>query len=113
MIEIVNDPESDNEEVAAVDWVWKYSEYIPWAKAKNIEEVEKYGFDITKADKIFDMLLNEGLLKLYAYHRIPSEEELKKMVYCKFHNATSHNTNDCKVFRQQLQSAIEQGRIKF
>jgi len=44
---------------------------------------------------------------------IPSAEELKKMKYCKWHNATSHSTNGCKVFRQQLQSAIESGRIKF
>jgi len=44
---------------------------------------------------------------------IPSAEELKRMKYCKWHNATSHDTNECKVFRQQLQSAIESGRIKF
>ena len=25
----------------------------------------------------------------------------------------SHDTNECKVFRQQIQSAIEQGRLKF
>jgi hypothetical protein len=25
----------------------------------------------------------------------------------------SHNTNECKAFHQQIQSAIEQGRIKF
>lgn len=35
------------------------------------------------------------------------------MRYCKWHNATPHNTYDCKVFRQQIQVAIEQGRIKF
>jgi hypothetical protein len=35
------------------------------------------------------------------------------MKYCKWHNATSHDTNDCKIFRQQIQSAIEQGRLKF
>jgi hypothetical protein len=44
---------------------------------------------------------------------IPSAEELKKILYYKWHNATSHSTNECKVFRQQLQSAIESGRIKF
>jgi len=44
---------------------------------------------------------------------IPSTEELKKIKYCKWHNATSHSTNECKVFWQQLQSAIETGRIKF
>ena len=44
---------------------------------------------------------------------ISPAEELKKIKYCKWHNATSHNTNECKVFRQQLQSAIESVRIKF
>ena len=44
---------------------------------------------------------------------IPSAEELKKIKYCKWHNATSHSINECKVFRQQLQSAIESRRIKF
>ena len=28
------------------------------------KEPEKYGFDITKADKIFDLLLSEGRIKL-------------------------------------------------
>jgi hypothetical protein len=37
---------------------------------------------------------------------------LKKIKYCKWH-ATSHSTNDCKIFRQQIQTAIEQGRLKF
>ena len=35
------------------------------------------------------------------------------MKYCKWHNATSHNTNECKVFRQQIQLAFEQGKLKF
>jgi len=46
-------------------------------------------------------------------HVIPLAEMLKKIKYCKWHNATSHRTNGCKVFRQQLQSAIEYRRIKF
>ena len=77
------------------------------------KEPESYGFDVTKADKIFDLLLSEGLIKLKPYHKIPSEEELKHMKYCKWHNATSHDTNECKVFRQQIQMAFEQGRLKF
>jgi len=76
-------------------------------------EPENFAFDITKADRIFDFLLQEGQIKLSPNHVIPSAEELKKMKYCKWHNAKSHNTNECKVFRQQLQSAIESGRIKF
>jgi hypothetical protein len=58
-------------------------------------------------------LLQEGQIKLSPNHVIPSAEELKKILYYKWHNATSHSTNECKVFRQQLQSAIESGRIKF
>ena len=77
------------------------------------KEPKKFAFDITKADRIFDFLLQEGQIKLSPNHVIPSVEELKKIKYCKWHNATSHSTNECKVFRQQLQSAIESGRIKF
>ena len=91
-----------------------------WVKTKKPvscpygkREPEKFGFDITKADKIFDLLLAEGQLRLQPHHKIPSAEELKKMNYCKWHNATSHDTNDCKGFRQQIQIAIEQGRLKF
>ena len=35
------------------------------------------------------------------------------MKYCKWHNAMSHDTNECKVFWQQIQMAFEQGRLKF
>jgi hypothetical protein len=34
------------------------------------------------------------------------------MKYCKWHNATFRDTNDCKIFRRQIQSAIEQGKLK-
>jgi len=77
------------------------------------KEPEKFVFDITKANRIFDFLLQEGQIKFSPNHVIPSAEELKRMKYCKWHNATSHDTNECKVFTQQLQSAIESGRIKF
>ena len=77
------------------------------------KEPESYRFDITKADKIFDLLLSEGLIKLKPHHKIPSEDELKNIKYCKWHNATSHDTNECKVFRQQIQMAFEHGMLKF
>ena len=77
------------------------------------KEPDKFAFDITKADRIFEFLLQEGQTKLSPNHVIPSAEELKKIKYYKWHNATSHSTNEYKVFRQQLQSTIESGRIKF
>jgi hypothetical protein len=54
----------------------------------------------------FDLLLSEGQIKLKPYHKIPTDQELKNVKYCKWHNATSHDTNECKVFHQQIQSAI-------
>ena len=44
---------------------------------------------------------------------MPPLEELKKRAYCKFHNSYSHATNDCNVFRRQIQSAINEGRLVF
>ncbi|KAK1626092.1 hypothetical protein QYE76_000407 [Lolium multiflorum] len=33
--------------------------------------------------------------------------------YCKWHNTFTHTTNDCRVWRQQIQMVIEQGRLIF
>jgi hypothetical protein len=89
--------------IGLAEWVkGKKTVSSPFAK----KEPEKIAFEITKADKIFDMLLQQGQIKLSQFHTIPSTEELKRMKYCKWHNATSHDTNDCKMFRQQIQSTI-------
>jgi hypothetical protein len=46
-------------------------------------------------------------------HTVPPADELKRHAYYKWHNSFSHSTNDCNVFRQQIQSAINEGRLKF
>ena len=40
-------------------------------------------------------------------------DQLKNKKFSKFHNATSHSTNECRIFRQHIQRAIQQGRFKF
>jgi len=55
--------------------------------------------------------LEKGQIKLTGNQRIPSAKVLKKKRYCKYHNSTIHNTNDCKVFRDIIQQAINKGRI--
>jgi len=67
----------------------------PWVKITK----DNYDFDVTKADKIFDFLLEKGQLRLSTNHVIPSAEELKRKKYCKFHNTSSHGTNECRVFK--------------
>ena len=103
--------DSDEElDIGLAEWVKNKK---PMSCPFGHKEPEKFAFDITKADRIFDFLLQEGQIKLSPNHVIPSAEELKKIKYCKKHIATSHSTNECKVSRQQLQSTIESGRIKF
>ena len=65
---------------------------------KQSELEQTYDFDIIKANKIFDMLLQEKHIQLPPNHVIPPVEELKKKKYCKWHNSFSHATNDCNVF---------------
>ena len=66
---------------------------------------------MSKCDCIFDELLQLGHLKIT--HVIPLLEELKQRAYCKFHSSSSHATNNCNVFRRQVQSAINERRLAF
>ena len=102
--------DGDDLEVAITEWTWgKAPVSCPWVR----EAENAYGFDVKKADKIFDLLLEKKQLRLPANHVIPSAEELKGKKYCKFHNATNHSTNECRIFHFHIQKAIEQGKIKF
>ncbi|KAK1670865.1 hypothetical protein QYE76_059024 [Lolium multiflorum] len=56
---------------------------------------------------------HEKQLKLPEGLKIPTVQELNGKPYCKWHNSFSHTTNDCRVWRQQIQMAIEQGRLIF
>jgi hypothetical protein len=69
----------------------------------------KFTFDASKCDKIFDELLSIGKIK--SSHTIPPIEELKKCTYCKWLNSHSHATNDCNIFRRQIQLAINEGQF--
>ena len=75
----------------------------------NRREEARFTFDVSKCDRIFDELLRDGNIKLS--HAIPPLEELKRRAYCKWHNSFSHATNDCNIFRRQIQSAINEGRL--
>ena len=81
----------------------------PWGRGVE----ESYDFDVTKSDKLFDFLLEKGQIKLLDNHVILPPNQLKNKKFCKFHNATSHSTNECRIFSQHIQRAIQQGRLKF
>jgi hypothetical protein len=79
-------------------------------RKKQKEEV-KFTFNVVKCAKIFDELLKNGNIKINQI--VPPADELKHRAYCKWHNSFSHATNDCNVFQRQIQSAINEGRLKF
>ncbi|KAM1390900.1 hypothetical protein ACFX2I_018670 [Malus domestica] len=72
-----------------------------------------YTFDITKADVIFNQLLLAKIIKLWPGHDILKAEDLKGKTYCKYHNSNKHMTNNCVVFRDAIQSWIDNGKLKF
>ena len=108
--------DDEDKEVYATEFVWPASAkpcYCASLKPtqRNRQEDMKFTFDVSKCDRIFDELLRLGHLKIT--HGIPPLDELKRRAYCKFHNSSSHATNDCNVFRRQVQSAINEGRLAF
>ena len=117
VVEYDSDSSSDEDkEVYTAEFVWP-SAAKPSSCAsikpvqKNRKEEMKFTFDVSKCYRIFDELLRLGHIKIT--HVIPPLEELKRRAYCKFHNSHSHVTNDCNVFRRQVQSAMNEGRLIF
>jgi len=45
--------------------------------------------------------------------KLPPLEQRKKRGYCKFHDNFGHNTSRCVVFRDSVQKALDEGRLKF
>ena len=97
--------DDESKEVYATAFVWPSKAKpgpVPSLKPiqKNWQEELKFTFDVSKCDRIFDELLKNDDIRLS--HAIPSPEELKRHAYCKWHNSTSHVTNDCKGFHWQV-----------
>jgi hypothetical protein len=114
VVEYDSDSSDDKNEVYVVEFVWP-SKYKASSCAslkpatKGRQEELKFTFDVYKYDCIFDELLKLGNIKIS--HTMPPLDEIKRCAYCKFHNSYSHATNDCNVFRRQIQSAINEGRL--
>jgi hypothetical protein len=101
-----------DQEVAVAEWTRRATPVsCKWVKPPG--PPRGFDFDVTKTEQIFDLLLKEKQLKLPEGLKIPTVQELNRKPYCKWHNSFSHATNDCRVWRQQIQMAIEQGRLIF
>jgi hypothetical protein len=71
----------------------------------------RYAFDVSKCDRLFDLLLQGGVIWLTEGHVIPSADILVKKTYCKWHDSYTHTTNKCNYFRRQVQSVINDRRL--
>jgi hypothetical protein len=67
-----------------------------------------YDFDLTKADRLFNFLMQEGRIKLPEGHSMIRPDGLKGKKYCGFLDRNSHSINECRVFRVRIQKAIQE-----
>jgi hypothetical protein len=70
---------------------------VPETSPRKRDEI-KFIFNVTKCDKLFDILLQNKFIRLSEGHTIPPQEQLAKGKYCKWHGTFLHNTNKCNYF---------------
>jgi hypothetical protein len=51
----------------------------------------KCTFNVTKCDKLFDVLVKGGVIRLMEGHAIPTPDQLGKRKYCKWHDSFTYN----------------------
>ena len=52
-------------------------------------------------------------IKLVGWHKDRDPNEIKGKIYCKWHDAFTHKTGDCIIFRNRIQDEIDKGNIDF
>ena len=57
--------------------------------------------------------MNEKFITFPQDHQLPSKEELRGKVYCKFHNSWNRSTNACWSFKNIIQDWINKVILKF
>jgi hypothetical protein len=101
------DEEADDEdgnEICVAEWVEKPGDKpISCSFLKpngGWREEMRYTFDMSKCDRLFDLLLWGGVIRLTEGHVIPNADILAKKTYCKLHDSYTHTTNKCNYFRR-------------
>jgi hypothetical protein len=71
----------------------------------------RYTFDVSMCDRLFDLLLWGGVIRLTEGPVKPNADILAKKTYCKWHGFYTHTTNECNYFQRQVQSVINDDRL--
>jgi hypothetical protein len=80
---------------------------------RNQLKKSKYTFDFTFCDHVFDILLKNNFIRIIDHSALSSIQNLEELTYCKWHNSSDHNTSNCNVFCRVIQSAVDNGRLRF
>jgi len=90
------------------------------SNGKNPEEPKNdkypsktYTFDVSKCEEIFDLLVTDGIILVPKNMKLPPLEQRKNRGFCKFHGFLGHNLSRCTRFRDSVQKALNEGRLKF
>ena len=81
----------------------------PFSQKDRLEN-KKFTFNSSMCDQIFDLLLRNNYIRILDHHVKPS---IQGRMHCKLHDSSKHNFEDCHMFRQIVQLAIDKGRLKF
>jgi hypothetical protein len=102
----MNEEASDEEdnEICVAEWVEKPRDKpisCSFLKSNRGQREEmRYTFDVSKCDRLFDLLLRGGVIQLTEGHVIPNTNILAKKRYCKWHDSYTHTTNEYNYFRR-------------
>ena len=80
---------------------------------KNQLSKSKYTFDFNFYDHVFNLLLKNDFIRIIDHNALPSIQNLEELTCCNWHNSFDHNTSNCNVFHQVIQSAIDNGQLRF
>lgn len=90
------------------------------SNGKNPEEPKNdkyppktYTFDVSKCEEIFYLLVTDDIILVPKNMKLPPLEQRKKRGFCKFHGFLGHNLSRCTRFRDSVQKALDEGRLKF
>jgi hypothetical protein len=116
-INFVDEDANDEEgnEICIAEWDEKLRDkpiLCSFLKPKGGRREEmRYTFDVSRCDRLFNLVLRGGVIQLTEGHIIPNTDILVKKTYCKWHDSYTHTTNECNYFWQQVQSVINDGRL--
>jgi hypothetical protein len=84
-----------------VEWVHTKDQLLACAFLKpspRRKDEMKYTFDVSKCDKLFNVLLQNKIIRLSEGHVVPPVGLAIKGKYCKWHGTFSHTTNESHYF---------------